>query len=191
MSWFQSQLRPAENTAIYLELFSLSLLIFQSFPSQQCFPLSKLGVNTSRKCVRAVMTILNNLVLYHTRASACVCSPGKNLDQQLLPVQIATFLKRLLLPLWGSIRAQDLKWLTTAMTEQVHSEKWWLGQQPVHGELGAGWGTRSSPGPDARSHLHIPVPSLATDSPHNCRSPPLWMGTAVVSWLSLNSYEIW
>lgn len=64
----------------------------------------KMGVKSSRKCVRAGGTILSNLVLYHTQASACVCSPGKNLDQQLLPVQTATFLKRSLLPLHGSIR---------------------------------------------------------------------------------------
>jgi len=64
----------------------------------------KMGVKKSRKCVRAAVTMLNNLVLHHTRASACVCSPGKSLEQQLLPVQIASFLKGVLLPLRGSRR---------------------------------------------------------------------------------------
>lgn len=87
-------------------------------------------------------------------------------------------------PAWKHKRAQDLKWLTTTCTtEQVHSEKWWLGQQPCAWELGAGWGTCSSPSPDARSHLHSSVPSPATDSPHNLRSPPSWAGTAMLSWL--------
>lgn len=51
--------------------------------------------------MRAVVAILNNLVLYHMQIAACLCSLGRNLDQQLLPEQTAPFLRRWLLPLCG------------------------------------------------------------------------------------------
>lgn len=140
--------------------------------------------------MRAMVTIQNYLVPYHTRASACVCRLS-----QAEPVTSSHYLCRQALFSKGGcyLCVEAYKSLGSSvshpsMTE--HAGKWWLGQQSYAGEAWGKVGNLWQPWSGCMFSSPFSSPSPATESPHSLRSPPSSGDSRV--WLNgPNSCETW